>query len=141
MMRKKLVYPLITIILTISALSCESVVGPSTPAPEPTVTTYQGDWTGTTVDGLSVSFTVTGNTITSFCIDIRNANNVVISYASSDTPTISADGFNLDVKPPVSEGWLTIVIPIAVNGSFSSPTTVQGSATIQPAVAWTAQKN
>ena len=140
-MKKSLIYPLITIFLTVSALSCESVVGPSTPAPEPTVTTYQGVWTGTTADGLAVSFTVTGNTITSFCIDLRNANNDTISYASSDAPTISADGFNLSVKQTASDDGRTFTIPVAVSGIFSSLTTAQGSASIQPAVVWTAQKN
>ncbi len=140
-MKSEAAHPLIAVFLMMSALCCESLVGPSTPTPEPTVSTYQGDWTGTTAAGLAVSFTVTGNSVTSFCVDLRNAFNDVISYASSDHATISGDGFNLKINPPVQENGPTIVISVSVHGSFSSPTAAAGSVTLQPPVAWTAQKN
>jgi len=142
-MKKKLIFPLLTIFLTISALSCESIVGPSTPVPEPTVTTYQGEWTGTTAQGLTVSFTVTSNTVTSFCIDFRNTNNEIVSYAAPDSATVSEDGFNLYVSKPLSEaeeiqGYYSVPIPISA--TFSSLTSAQGSISVQPPVSWTAEK-
>ena len=146
-MLKRLILAIVLILAVVWAIGCESAAEPT--APEPVDTTYQGEWTGTTAQGLTITFTVTGNSITSLGIDMQktvNNNPVNTSYSLSEIATIFNGSFNIQANAPDSTqpGYFTTAW-VTVSGTFTSTTSAQGSAGNQanqiPPVNWTATKN
>jgi hypothetical protein len=126
-------------------LGCNSVTGPDHNPTIRTVTTYQGAWEGTTSEGFSVKFTVTGNTVMSFLIDmfrsVPNKPAEKMTYFSNSTETIAGSYFSIRVYlDPSTDQSIAVGIPIS--GHFGSATAADGTSSpiSGSAVTWTADK-
>jgi hypothetical protein len=94
-----------------------------------TITTYQGEWTGTTSEGNAISFTVTGNTITRFEINILQSvpgkPAEKATYSLNKTVVIASSDFTVEVSlNPVPEQSISYGLP--VSGHFNSTTAAAG---------------
>jgi hypothetical protein len=124
---------------------CNSVTGPDHNPTVRTVTTYQGVWEGTTSEGFSVKFTVTGNTVMSFLIEmlsvVPNKPAEKIAYFANSAVIIAETDFAIQVySSPSSEN--SIIKGIPISGHFTSTATVEGISVpeIGSGVNWKADK-
>jgi hypothetical protein len=138
-------------IIILLCFGCDSVTGPIHNPTVRTITTYQGTWAGTTSEGYTVSFTVIGNRISSFTIDIlsivpnKPAEKLIYYFISAgiNSDSIAGSDFSIKVyRDPSSEPSMGIGLPIS--GHFTSTAAAEG--TSQPVtgpsgVTWTAAKN
>jgi hypothetical protein len=132
-------------VLTILCFGCNSVTGPDHNPTVRTVTTYQGAWEGTTSEGFSVKFTVTGNTVMSFVIEmlsgVPNKPAEKIAYFANNTVIIAETDFTIQVyNSPSSEN--SIVKGIPISGHFTSAATAEGISVpeVGSGVTWKADK-
>jgi hypothetical protein len=124
----------------VSVFGCGNVAGPSNPAP--TVTTYQGEWAGTTSEGLAVSFTVSGNTITRFEIYMMTGVPAASQpFNLKETQNISGDYIHVNVTRGAGGTEVVLFPSIPVNGPFTSLITAEGTAGAVPGImTWKAEK-
>lgn len=83
---------------------------------------YVGTWTGTTSQNLPITFTVSGNAITSISVNIRATmagSSCTYVTGSDSVLAISSSAFSL----PIGGGTVTTVL----RGTFSSPTAASGT--------------
>jgi hypothetical protein len=132
-------------VLTFLCFGCNSVTGPDHNPTIRTITTYQGAWEGTTGEGFSVKFTVTGNTVMSFLIEmlsiVPNKPAEKIAYFANNTVIIAETDFTIQVyNSPTSEN--SIVKGIPISGHFTSMATIEGISVpeIGSGVTWKADK-
>jgi hypothetical protein len=136
----------VAVLFIVSGLGCGDVSGPTDHAPTvQTVTTFQGSWAGTTSEGLAIVFTVTGNTITDFKIDmwqsINGAPAVQKTYFSNETADIKENSFSIKIyRTSPNEGGTMIPVGTLVNGSFPSTVAAEGVAVSTAGVTWKAEK-
>jgi hypothetical protein len=131
--------------LIILCFGCNSVTGPDHNPTVRTVTTYQGTWEGTTSEGFSVKFTVTGNTVMSFLIEmltvIPNKPAEKIAYSANGSVIIAETDFTIQVyNSPSAEN--SIVKGIPISGHFTSTATIEGISVpeVGSGVTWSAGK-
>jgi predicted alpha/beta-hydrolase family hydrolase len=126
--------------MLVSVLGCGKVAGPMDPAPA--VTTYQGEWDGTTSEGLAISFTVSGNTIIRFEINMMTGVPAASQpFNLKETQNISDNYIHINVTRGAggTEGVLFPSIP--VNGPFTSLIAAEGTAGAAPGIiTWKAEK-
>ena len=111
----------VTLFCAIGMTRCDNT--PSAPTP---TATYQGNWFGTTSQGLPISFNVTGNAVTSisFSYTLYPANSCVGNDTGSTTVTppspiqITSNGFSFSGQT---------LSRFDITGMFSSGTVVSGT--------------
>ena len=136
----------VSCLILVSGFGCGNVAGPTDPAPTvQTVTTFQGEWSGTTSEGLAISFTAAGNTITRLEISMMKIiNGLAVSsdtYVLNEPTTIIENFIHAKVDIPQPEGSNVIPWNKPVDGSFSSPTSISGTAGSAPGmITWKAEK-
>jgi hypothetical protein len=133
-------------VVIVLCFGCDS---PTEPIHNPelrTITTYQGAWSGTTNEGFSVSFTVVGNTITSFVIEmlfsLPNKAAERMTYFSASNEIISGSDFSIPVYlNPSTDQSISRGTPIS--GHFTSTTAAEGISIPETGsgVTWKAEKN
>jgi len=87
---------------------------------QPKAPNYDGSWVGATSDGRSITFSVSGTTITQLSVGFRLSGScyttgVTINYVPGTIATISGRGFQVLARD------------LTVNGSFSSDIAASGS--------------
>jgi hypothetical protein len=145
-MKKVFIKSVVVFIIVVSSLNCDSVMGPTDRDPTlHTITTYQGAWSGTTSEGYAISFTVAGNTITSFVIDILQSApgepDEKATYSLSKTMIINGADFMVKVSlNPNSDQ--SISPGLSVSGHFASTTSAEGISipSMGAGVTWKADK-
>jgi hypothetical protein len=92
---------------------------------------YSGNWSGTTSQGKSISFTIVDNTITQLSFGfVVSGSGCTVSGTTTITysPPKQISGNTFTISGSLQFGWPTTYMSYTFNGTFSSPTTSDGTA-------------
>ena len=140
--------------LLAAALGCsKSSSSPTTPT-TPAAPNYDGTWRGTTSQSLPITFTVSGNTVTSMSVDITasmGGSSCRYTTGSQDRPVIANSKFSMSIGGGTVSTTLTgtftsaaavtgDIAAFSISGLACGSTLVFGTAVSQSAKTWQGTK-